>query len=279
MSDDEEIDLEALANSIDEPADKGKTDDKPAEKQSAAADERTYEEKQEDKARSGGWKPLEEWEGDEDDWVDSRDFNSRQGLIGEMRGLKRKVDGYDQRIDNLNQVHAGQMEAQRKDLVAQRDKAILEGGQRGLEVAKNKQYQIDTMAQQANFVPPQAADPVQSEWEGRNAWINEDSPKGAYGREMWAKLGQQGHTSAATAIPALEAAVAKQFPAGARSKPTQSEAETGSKPTGFKRQAQKLTMADVTTDERKMLDAMPGAWANKTEAEILQAVKDSRGAK
>jgi hypothetical protein len=254
-----------------------KTEESPVEQ----TDDRSYDEIQETKARADNWVPLDDWVDsgkNAEDWVKADVFNVRKGLVGEVRGLKRQLSDYDKRMDNLNQAHAGQMEVQRKELIAARDEAILEGGQHGLEIAKNKQYQIDTM-NQGNFVQPQAADPTQTEWESRNQWINEDSPKGAYGRDVWAKLGAAGHTSAATAIPALEAAMAKAFPAQARSKPKQSEAETGSKPTGFKRSGQKLTMADVTSDERKMLDAMPGAWANKSDAEILQAVKDARGVK
>mgnify|MGYP003653085947 FL=1 len=80
------------------------TEPKPTE-----TDDRSYEEIQEDKARSGGWRPIDEWDGKTEDWVDPRDFNARQGLIGELRGYKRQVAGFETRIENLNQAHAGQM--------------------------------------------------------------------------------------------------------------------------------------------------------------------------
>lgn len=250
------------------------TEPKPTE-----TDDRSYEEIQEDKARSGGWRPIDEWDGKTEDWVDPRDFNARQGLIGDLRGYKRQVAGFATRIENLNQAHAGQMEILRKELIDARDEAIMEGGSHGLEIAKNKQFQIDSLSQQPAFTAPQGVDPVQAEWESRNSWINENTPRANHGKAIWAQLSEQGTHTPATAIPILEAEMAKAFPSSARSKPEVAETERGSKTRGFRRSSGKLTMSDLTREEQSMIDAMPGAWDGKTETEILQAVKDSRGAK
>ena len=235
-------------------------------------EEFNYDENQENQARDTGWVPIDEWEGKPEDWIKADVYNVRRGLVGEIRRQKQINAGFEDRLNNVNQIHAGQLEVQRKELLAARDAAILEGGEEGLEIAKNKQYQIDTLnsAPQMQSLPPEL-----TEWNERNPWISTPGAKATYAQTLFAQSLSQGN-NVTQAIALVDREISREYPAGKRAKPPMSEQEGGSRPRGYKKSELKLTMGDITQQEQRMIDAMPNAWAGKTETQILKAVADAR---
>ena len=236
-----------------------------------------YDENQEKQARDTGWVPIEKWEGKPEDWIKADVYNVRRGLVGEIRRQKQINAGFEDRLNNVNQIHAGQLEVQRIELMAARDAAILEGGEEGLEIAKNKQYQIDTLNSAPQMLAPQMQSlPLElTEWNERNPWISIPGAKSTYAQTLFAQSCNQGN-NVAQAIALVDREISSGSPAGKRTKPPMSEQEGGSRPRGYKKSELKLTMGDITQQEQRMIDAMPNAWAGKTETQILKAVADAR---
>jgi len=58
-------------------------------------------EQQEDKARANGWKPLEEFDGNKDDWISAKEFNTRGNLIAQIQTAKSQSSALKSEIDEM----------------------------------------------------------------------------------------------------------------------------------------------------------------------------------
>ena len=89
---------EATAESKAEKEEKPKKEEKPAAKAEEEVEESSDEEEMpeyEADARAEGWRPLDEWEGDPDDWVDAKEFNFRGKLM-------KRIQQQSSQLSNLN---------------------------------------------------------------------------------------------------------------------------------------------------------------------------------
>jgi len=228
----------------------------------------------EDKARADGWRPLEEWEGDQSEWRSAEVFNERGVWINKHKEQQERLNSietkFNSRMDNANKLHEAQLKMQKEDLVSKRNDAIDNADR---EEADKIQNQIDDLSQQAI---PEASDNqrnVLDNWNRTNAWIFQGSPKAAYAQAQFGAYQNAGHDSQA-AISMMESDVAREFPAVNAHRDNQPIPEGGSKP-GAKRAARKLSMADLTQKEASIWRNMPGTW--DSEADFLKAVQDTRG--
>ena len=276
MSDDEvAVEAEVEAETA---AEVEKAERKPMQQDELSAEEK-FEAAQPELAAKDGWKPLEDWveSGKEpEDWVPASIFNVRKGLVGEIRRLKRKEASVDERFVNLNKIHEASMEVQKTQLTEELNAAVLEGGEANLEIAKNRQHSIDAI-NQAKVVsaPVQTADgALLDEWNTNNQWILGTDSKANHGKALWAEAGAKGMDTQ-QALSYLEAGMAKEFPTQ-RTTSTVSDSEKGSKPTGFRKHTAKITMDDLSEDERASIKALPSVFGAMSEKELLQAVQDSR---
>lgn len=229
--------------------------------ESTTSAEPTYEEKHEIKARAGGWKPLEDWEGESDDWVDARDFNTRGEYITKIKDQNNQLANVEDRISNLNQMHNAQMNSQRIELMQKRDILIEGGDSAGVKAIEQ---QINTLA----AVPVQApVDRTVEQWNANNPWILEDTPKAAYAMTVYHRNLAKGP---AAALSLVNQEMEKHYPDKKQSAPM---AEGGSAPKGNKERTKALTMNDVTPEELKMKKFFPHF---KDDKKFLQAVTDSR---
>jgi len=137
------------------------------------ADTSTQEQQQEqsnplfDKAKASGWKPLEEFEGDPDQWVDAKEFIGRAPLfeknhklkkeVNELKNTLHEVKGY---ITKVSQAAYNKAVA---DLTAQRDAAIDDGD-------KDQVRAIDKAMKEAESikVPIDNVHPAIKAWEDDN---------------------------------------------------------------------------------------------------------------
>lgn len=223
----------------------------------------------EDIARQGGWKPLEEWDGDPKEWRSAEVFNERGEWIQRHKAQERRInelqDDFNTRLSNVTQLHQIQLEAQKAELIRKRDEAIDLADK---DAALGYQSQLEKLDQTP--VQPEAnkGQQVLDEWNKENPWIFGNDPKAAYAKQQFALYESQGN-SVTEAIRKMEADVEGAF---AKKPPTP---EGGSRP-GSKRSASKLSWGDLTSDEVKYYRSMPNAW--ESEAAFLQAVQDSRSA-
>lgn len=233
----------------------------------------------EEKARAGGWKPEEEWDGEDtqkpEQFISAELFNERGVWIERHKAQQKQISelesSFNTRMNNANKIHQQQMEVQKSDLERKRDDAIDSADR---EAANGYQKDIDKLNQQpVEQVPINNDQTTLDTWNTNNPWILGNDPKAAYAKQQFVAYQTQGMNSAA-AIAQMESDVNKAFPALNPERNNQAVSEGGSKP-GGKRAQKKLSMADLTNDELKYYRAMPGAW--ESEKAYLQAVQDTRG--
>jgi hypothetical protein len=229
-----------------------------------------WEKTQEEKAAASGWKPFEEYVeggGDPAKWRTADAYN----LYGEMVGtIKRQEQDFNQRTEGLVKYTQAQLAVQREQLLAQRDAAIESGN-------KAEVHKLDKQLEQTNIqVTPTTTHGVVTlnEWNAKNAWITEDTPKANHAHAVFNRAIQSGATIE-TAISKVETEIAKHFPT-VKPKAHVPETERGRGSVGFKGKQAALTMGDLTQQEAAIFRAMPNAW--KSEKEFLQAVADDRKA-
>ena len=224
----------------------------------------------EDIARKGGWRPKDEWEGDESEWRSAEVFNERGDWIKKHKAQETRIDelesSFNQRLEASNKLHKIQLETQKNELIRKRDDAI-DLADRSL--ANGYQNELDAL----NVAPaPSSQEASVEAWNARNPWIYQAGPKSAYAQSQLNHYLQNGN-SIDTALSAVDADLAREFPAVNPGRDLQPTPEGGTKP-GGKRQARSLTMADLTSEEQSIYKNMPGTWSS--EAEFLKAVSDSR---
>jgi len=229
----------------------------------------------EDVAREGGWKPIEEWEGDKKEWRSAEVFNERGDWIQRHKVQEKRLNdmesSFNTRMDNANKLHQQQIELQKADLINKRDASIDLADK---DAANGYQEQIDKInANPVESAPASNDQGTLDTWNTANPWILGTEPKAAYAKQQFA-LYQGQNMSASAALAAMESDVNRAFPDINPNRDNHPSSEGGSKP-GKKRGARKLSMSDLTSEELKYYRAMPDAWGS--QADYLQAVQDTRG--
>jgi len=246
------------------------------------------------KARAGGWRPQDEWEGDPEDWVSHKEFNRVGELMSSIKDAKAEARAAKQQADEqmsrLNQFHESQnkiLRAKLAELKSGRTEAI---NLADVDEANRIQDQIDeteyALAVSENVPKPQP--PAQkhhliSGWEAKNEWINNpDSAKTVYANAKFVQLLQdpilaQGASSTdevvERALVELDKVVAKEFPA-VNTNRNKAPSNVRGRPSGKKGQSNQLTMDDLTRDELNMYQEMGDIYKNQDE--FLAVVADSR---
>lgn len=230
-------------------------------------------------AREGGWKPEEEWASDDpkkpNQFMSVELFNERGVWIERYKNQDKRIKemevSFEDRLSNVNRLHNQQLEVQKSELVRKRDDAIDLADR---ETANKIQNDIDRLEP----IPEQVRAPTQTlldQWNTDNPWIYQSGPKTAYAQSQLNTYTTQG-MSIENSLKAMEADIAREFPAMNRNRTSEPIPEGGSPP-GKKSAPRKLHWSDLTSEEIKWYKAMPGAWKN--ESEYLQAVSDDRGNK
>lgn len=232
----------------------------------------TYEKSKQESASKNGWKDYDEYVesgGDPEKWRPAGEFLLYGEMVGEMKRTRQEIDDRVENVKHLVQAKA-QIEIDR--LTAERDSLIEEGG-RGAEVKV-----IDKQIQKLNTQPVNTSASPVHEWNERNPWVKEMTPKAAFARETFRALQNQGYTDAA-ALPILEAEIKKQFPPAARQAHIP-ETEKGNGSKGFVEKGSKAaTMETLTEEERAIWGHSSSMWKGDKKA-FLQSVNDIRkGAK
>ncbi len=246
-------------------------------------EEETNYSEAEEAAMSNGWRPKEEWEGPEGEWRSAEVFNERGIWIDKLKENNKRIDnlesGFNQRLENVNKLHDMQLETQKSELERKRQEAIESADvdsfnsiQKDLDNISQQQQQVQQPPQQQQGTDQSAID----QWNQKNQWAFQPGPKTAYANAQYNNYVASGY-SVQAALSSVDADIAREFPSQNLNQNTQASVEKGSKPTGSKRAARNLTMADCTPEELNYYRKAPNMWG--TQEEFLKAVKDSRGNK
>lgn len=177
----------------------------------------------EQKALEMGWRPKEEFEGDEVDFIDAKEFVQRQPLFDKIAAQSKQLKNLDKALHALQQHYTKVNETAYKkalaDIKAQQEKAVEEGDLNTYHALNQKREEIEEEKEQlqTDFIPepePQVH-PTMQAWVARNSWYESQPHMRVFAEEVGARF--KGALMAKTITPEdvlkeVEKAVRAEFP-------------------------------------------------------------------
>lgn len=174
-------------------------------------------------ARSSGWVPKDEYNGDENKWVDADEFVRRGPLFEKINVQSRELKEVKKALDQLKVHHASVKETAYKealaDLKAAKREAFIDGDpdkiidiDDQIAVVKEQQRQFEsTRAAEVQSAATAEIHPEFEAWTNRNAWYNTSKPMKAYADTLGIELRATG-MSPTEVLKQVEIQVKKEFP-------------------------------------------------------------------
>lgn len=177
----------------------------------------------EQEARASGWVPKEEYQGDENKWVDAAEFVRRGPLFEKINASNREIKELKKALDQLSAHHRKVKETSFQEALAalreEKKAAYVEGDPDKIVEIDDKI--ADIKDQQKAYAAAQAAEaaktvqqeihPTFQNWVARNTWYNTSEPMRAYADALGKKLHQSGLTPDEV-LKQVEAQVKEEFP-------------------------------------------------------------------
>lgn len=166
-----------------------------------------------DKAKTAGWRPLEEFEGDPEQWVDAKEFVKRAPLYEKNHKLKKKITDLENSFNELkghyNKVAEVSYNRAMADLQRQRDEAIDLGD-------KDTVKEIDKAIKDVEGSKPAQDNqphPAIKEWEDKNgAWFYADKEITGFGMAYANNYLANNPNDFEGAMESMEKAIKKAYP-------------------------------------------------------------------
>jgi len=246
----------------------------------------------EQRAMQMGWQPKDKWDGDPDDWTSAKRFIQTGEVIQANKVLHSKVDRmqneFENRIQNLQTLHENKIKLEMEALKAKRDQAANDADIDTYNAVNKEIDNIEQTVQKPEISAPQNAQPdlmqkivetpVVQQFVDENPWIREQGAKGVFGQKIFTDWIQSNMNNPNAVLEdglkAVQEAVTKEFP---QHNPNRKISQSmGTRSNGPKKSAQnhRLTMKDLSHQEKLIWNSMGGGW--KDEKDFLQAVADDR---
>ncbi len=175
----------------------------------------------EQRALDMGWRPKEEFDGDEIDFVDAKEFISRKPLYDKISQQSKQIKNVSRSLDALKEHYTKVKEteytnavktlkAQRKEALASGDADAFEEADEGIKQAEQQFAEIKEAAQ-ATPVDEPVLSPVFQNWKNRNPWYDTTGYMRNFADDVGKKLHAQG-LSPDEVLKAVETAIRKEFP-------------------------------------------------------------------
>lgn len=213
-----------------------------------------------EKARASGWRPKEEFEGDPDQWVDAGEFVRRKPLFDQLHTLKKQLSAAEKQQQQLAEFAANASKRAREQALAEFEaekKAAFEAGDyQAFNEADKKAQQIQQAdPRQQVQAAPEIPQEVQDFAKRNERWFEKDRAMTAYAVDMAREYIEQGGKTREEALRLVEADVKREFAHKFvnpnKDKPAAVVAENGDK-----RGAGKLTMSDLTKEQRSVWNSL-----------------------
>lgn len=157
----------------------------------------------EEKAKSSGWMPLDEWEEagrDPSDWVSAEVFNVRGEFFDKIHKKNREIDDLHNAINDLKRLHGKIAEKEREKVIKELKKAkalAMENDDFDAVVdidEKMSEVKQQTFQQEQSATPKEDPDfrPTFEKFVDENPWYNNDSDMRVYADAIGLKMAQQG---------------------------------------------------------------------------------------
>lgn len=233
------------------------------------------------RAMEMGWRPKEEFNGDEDDFIDAKEFVRRQPLFDKIsqqsQQLRKVHDSLTQFKQHYTQVEQAAYDRAIKALKAEQKEALKDGDvdrymelQDDIEAQKD---QVQALKEKAIEEPVQTgeAHPEFQAWQARNPWYNQTGYMKAFADDHGLKLARQG-VAPADVLKAVEKAVREEFPNRFRNpnKENAPQLESSGKGSGRSGGGKEYSLND---QERKIMNTLVSSGAMTKEQYIADLRK------
>lgn len=176
----------------------------------------------EQKALEMGWRPKEEFQGDESDFIDAKEFVNRQPLFDKIEGQSKKIKQLNNALEALKQhytkVEEHAVQKALKELKEQRKQALSDGDGEQFEALDEKIKDTESELHQIKRVretPLVEDDPAPApEWTSflnQNPWYNTSKSMRVFADAQGAAYAAEGY-SPAEVLRKVAADVRREFP-------------------------------------------------------------------
>jgi hypothetical protein len=224
-----------------------------------------------------GWKPKEDWEGNPDEWVPAKVFNQRGELFGEIKSLKRRMQEQDQAFKQMQKMleRASETEYNRaiNDLKQQKKEALDNADSDAvLQIDDQIEQLKDQRRESATETKSASPDPAFAEWKASNDWYGNDEDMSQFADDIGFAYAQRTGKPVGEVLEYVTKQVKKAFSEkfSNQNRPQESKVE-GAGSSGSKRTSKKgkITVNDLASEDRKIVEALKRSGAIKDEQEWI----------
>ena len=175
----------------------------------------------EEKAMSMGWRPKEQFEGDEEEFIDAKEFVRRQPLFDRIESQNKQLKNVTKALESFKthytKVEEAAVQKALNQLKAQRKHALTEGDGDSFELfddeIKKAEQQLSAIEQAKNqpIVEETVVHPEWQAFQSRNPWYNTTGYMRKFADEIGAELATKG-VAPTDVLKQVEQAVRKEFP-------------------------------------------------------------------
>lgn len=239
----------------------------------------------EQEALSMGWKPLEEFDGEEDDFIDAKEFVRRKPLFDRLeqqgKQLKNLTKTLEQFKGHYSKMKEVEFQRALEQLKEARKQAITDGDGDRYEAIDDRMKEVEKEAQRVlnefKETEVDAPDPKEFQtWTGKNTWYQKDEAMTVYADSIGRKFAEQVQTGQLTPLQVLhkvEQAVRAEFPHKFKNPNKDNAPHVGEGKQPGKSSSKEV---DLTEQERKIMDNLVRSKV-MTKEEYLSDLRKAKG--
>lgn len=155
------------------------------------------------KAAELGWRPKEEWEGAEEDFIDAKEFVRRKPLFEKIESQNKAIKQLSQAFDALKTHHTRVKEAEYqralKSLKDAKRQALADGEtdralayEDKIDEVEQQKAEFDEDVQKVDIPKTPETHPEFIEWKTKNPWYNRDTELREFADTLGLTLARQG---------------------------------------------------------------------------------------
>lgn len=250
--------------------------------------ENVQEEKEVDpvqaKALEMGWRPLEEFDGDPADFIDAKEFVSRTPLYEKLNSQSKLIKNLQKTLDQLKGHYTKVKETEYNRALEQlknaRITAVSEGDGQKFDLIDTEIKRIEQEAEsikeinEAVVEPPEKSEhPQFTAWKAKNRWYENTGYMQRFADETAAQYFSKGIIDPNVVLPAIEAAVKKEFPDKFKNQNKVNAPEVAS---GDKARSGKRETFTLTDDEQRVMNTFVRSGV-MTKEEYIADLKKIKG--
>lgn len=216
----------------------------------------------EEKAISMGWRPKEQFEGDEEEFIDAKEFVRRQPLFDRIESQNKQLKNVTKALESFKlhytKVEEAAVQKAINQLKAQRKNALAEGDGDSFELfddeIKKAEQQLSAIevAKNKPIVEEEIVHPEWQAFQSRNPWYNTTGYMRKFADEIGSELAAKG-VAPVEVLKQVEQAVRKEFP-NKFVNPNKENAPTVEQGRGTNKPASKDSESFMNEQERKVMN-------------------------